>query len=71
MWDLTGMVKINKQIEIVIDGDDVETLKNICELARRYIDQHKKHEGDERTVDEYTTQQRGAMENLMQEIFDA
>jgi hypothetical protein len=64
-------ITINKQIEIRIDGSDVETLKSICELARRHFSTNVRIGGDERTIDEYDTRQTNDVENLMQQIFDA
>jgi len=31
---------IEKQVTITISGDEVQTLSNICECARVYLDQH-------------------------------
>jgi len=35
------MIKITKEVEIKITGDDVQTLINVCELARYFIGEHK------------------------------
>jgi hypothetical protein len=64
-------MKIQKQVIIIVEQEDVSTLQCICELARRHISERKKHVGDERTVDEYSTREVNQAENMMSEIFDA
>jgi hypothetical protein len=65
------MVKVTKEIEIVIDGVHVEVLKNVFELARRYMSGNLVKREDERTCAEFNGQQVHDMEGLMQKVFDA
>lgn len=65
------MVKVEKEITITITGRDAQYLSDICELARRYIDQKGKLPGWNHQVDEYTQDQISSIRMLMQNIFDA
>lgn len=60
------MVEIEKKIIITISGEDVQTLKNICELTRIQIARKREHpELIGLTTEEYTK-----IEDFINEIFD-
>lgn len=69
-------MKVFKTIKIIIeDTEEIETLKNICELARRRIDKNKKIQNSGTLkeyifVDEFLGQDLESIFNLMDEIFD-
>lgn len=61
------MVKIEKIVKITIDGEDIETLKNMCELARIAI----KEMGRNRFNYIEDMERGGKIDKLMQDIFEA
>lgn len=63
------MLEIEKKIKITVDGDDVETVKRICELASRYISASgaKAEDG----VDEFCASEVQQIESAMRIVFDA
>jgi hypothetical protein len=64
------MIQIKKQIEIIINGEDVETLKNICELARITVDRAP-YLNSEKTISHFDSKQTYQIENFLTKIFDA
>ena len=65
-------IEISKNVILKISGFQVVVMKNICEMARRHISSSKRYpEAHELAVDEYDTRQVCAMQELMDEIFDA
>lgn len=61
------MIKINKVVEIIIDGKEIETLVNICEIARIAL-QERGHKG----FCHIEGSGKGeAIESMMETIFDA
>jgi len=65
------MININKQINISIDGEDIETLKNIAQLAQRYIDKNRETFNGDPFVGEYQGRELKKIMDLIEEIFDA
>lgn len=59
-------IKIEKTF--IISEEESETLSNICELARRYIDKHKNDMG-KLYLDEYDEKEIRKIEELMRDIF--
>lgn len=58
------MIKIEKAVKIIIDGDDVQTLSDICEIARRYLSR-------ERVFDIKGAGKGGSIEKMLETIFGA
>lgn len=68
------MVKVEKDITVTITGSDVDTLKNLAELARRFLDKHKTLNNGvtgEWVVAEFDVRQVNQMQELMSAIFEA
>lgn len=69
------MIKVNKNIEFIIDGDEAKLLSDICELARIFIqreDPHsQRHTNPNYLISSYTSKEIQKMENLMEKIFEA
>lgn len=68
------MIKIEKKITIIIDGGEAHTLKNICELASLYMAEKKRDNPDPYPygrVSHYQPMELKAMNELMEQIFDA
>jgi hypothetical protein len=63
--------KVTTQSRYEIDGPDAETLRDVCELARRHIDNRKRRDGEGAvSVDEYDVHRMKAILELMNRIFD-
>ena len=66
------MIKIEKQVRVVIDGEDVQALKNVCEAARVSFAQHPQTNGylAEHGIGQWTGAEVSAMFRFLDKIDD-
>lgn len=63
-------ITIKKQIHITVDGDDVQTLKDVCELARRFMQGRMHMLNGAPAIAEYNAKETQAISSLMEKIFN-
>lgn len=68
------MIKVEKQVSITIDGEDIQSLADVCEMARRYVSEHKRAEksdgrSTEWEIGEYDNKAFIRITNFLGEIF--
>lgn len=64
-------ITVKKQIHITIDGDDVQTLKDVCELARRFMQGRTHMLNGAPVIAEYNANETQAINSLIEKIFNA
>lgn len=64
------MIEIENKIRITIDGEEVKLLKDICEVARIGMANHRK-ESICKVFGIDNTEKHGLLEKLMYKIFEA
>jgi len=63
------MIKVEKQVSITIDGEDIQSLSDVCEMAKRYICANKKNELGEISVSEFDCAAFCRITNFIEHIF--
>jgi len=58
------MINVEKQVKVTIEGEDVQSLSDVCELARRWL-------GKDISKGEYNLTQTHTIKQFINEIFDA
>jgi hypothetical protein len=58
-----------KTVKFVIDGDDSQTLSDVCELARRYINCSKN--SPTQSIAEFTSEEIRKVDTFITKVFDA
>lgn len=64
-------VEIQKQVKITISGEDVEVLKSICDLARRFSDLQGFRADGKRGMCEFDASQMVDIGRVMMDVFKA
>jgi len=65
------VITIEKEVKIIIDGDDVETLRTICEWARAYAATREYKHNGENWIGAYSQKEAAVMLDMMDKIFIA
>jgi len=64
---------VERHVKVTLEGDEVVTLKDLCEMARRYFDAHRRitptATGGTLEVAEFEDQQCRRVRDLMSDIF--
>ena len=70
------MIKLEKQVTIIIDGDDVQTLRSVCNACQCYMVDNSPlgynwHRGEATSVAQFAAEEVLAMARFVEEIREA